>query len=249
MSVVSISYTAVDNQFVAETSLALARQYDRNARLVGATALGREGVDSLFVTLVTQWSPTDLYMLSHNTHGGEGALQFRLVEVDRRSGAVLCAPSRHRVLKESHSGNVVKRLDAKLRIDAGQQWIENYVNDSGPDLAELEARFLMVRDAAPFVDHLWPQSEESIWVERGQALHPRTHLLESELGHQPDGLTALTLVCSFIDRLSEAREAGDVTRDRDERLARGAGDKLKQRAWRGLLDSYAWDGSEPDDLP
>jgi hypothetical protein len=52
-----------------------------------------------------------------------------------------------------------------------------------------------------------------------------------------DAASAYTAVCDWIDNKSEACERGDFTKDRDERLALGAGNKYKQRAWRWIVDN------------
>jgi hypothetical protein len=41
--------------------------------------------------------------------------------------------------------------------------------------------------------------------------------------------TAFQLLCRYLDNESEARERRDFTKDRDERLALGAGLRHKQR--------------------
>lgn len=48
-------------------------------------------------------------------------------------------------------------------------------------------------------------------------------------------------LCSYVDHQSEARERGDLTEDRDEWLALGAGWHFKQRIWRWITDKVIAD--------
>lgn len=52
-----------------------------------------------------------------------------------------------------------------------------------------------------------------------------------------DAANAYRAVCDWIDNRSEACERGDFTKDRDERLALGAGNKYKRDAWRWIVDN------------
>ena len=64
--------------------------------------------------------------------------------------------------------------------------------------------------------------------------HPRSHLTE-KLAGCTDAATAYSTICRYMDNDSEAREQGDFTKDRDERLALGAGLGHKQRAWTWIV--------------
>jgi hypothetical protein len=64
--------------------------------------------------------------------------------------------------------------------------------------------------------------------------HPASHL-GPDLDQCTTAFEVFRRICSFLDNESEACERGDFTKDRDERLAVGAGTKLKHRAWRWLV--------------
>lgn len=64
--------------------------------------------------------------------------------------------------------------------------------------------------------------------------HPAAHL-SPDLDRSESAFRAFTRLCAFLDNESEACDRGDFTKDRDERLALGAGTKLKQKAWRWLV--------------
>ena len=64
--------------------------------------------------------------------------------------------------------------------------------------------------------------------------HPGLHLT-SVLADCVDPAEVFRLICAYLDNASEACERGDFTKDRDERLALGAGLRLKQQAWRWMV--------------
>lgn len=64
-------------------------------------------------------------------------------------------------------------------------------------------------------------------------MHPDGHLTHALSGCSDPAL-AYRRVCAYLDNQSEARERGDFIKDRNERLAVGAGLRHKQQAWRWI---------------
>jgi hypothetical protein len=227
MSVVTSAYRVAENEWVARAALALGLRFDPGAVLVAAAGFGRTGERTLFVVRVRELETTTLILLAHNTHGGEGAVRFQLVEADRSVSAILAPDSRHATLSIPHVGDVEERLD-DLRV---RSIVEDYVAETQPAWGRLQAAPWTPRHTSNLLHELWgepPQSERAL-------RHPARHLT-SVLADCSDPAEAYRLVCAYLDNESEACERGDFTKDRDERLALGAGLKLKQRAWRWMID-------------
>ncbi|MGN6239115.1 MAG: hypothetical protein ACTHNI_05165 [Cellulosimicrobium cellulans] len=55
------------------------------------------------VTTVNDRTP---YLVAYNSHGGEGAVLFRLVEVGPEDGTVFVVDSHHATSTVTHSGDV-----------------------------------------------------------------------------------------------------------------------------------------------
>lgn len=239
MSVVTTAYKEAGNRLVAKTAVGLARQCDRGAALVGAAGFGRTNERTLLVVRVRTSVRRVLLLLVHNSHGGEGAVRFRLVEVDRPDGTVLAPDVPHAALSVPHVGAVEKRLkDLHLRDQ-----VDRYLAETEPEWDRLSDRHWSPRHTKALVRELWGDPKPPVVID-GRTLepsaswprHPRDHL-ERSLDDVDDAESAYRRVCRYLDHESEARERGDLTKDRDERLALGAGMRLKERAWTWVVEN------------
>lgn len=233
MSVVSRSYRHADNQWVAEAAVAVARAYDRESCLIGAVGFGRDQERTLFVVRVGRPSDLALVLLVHNTHGGEGAVRFQLVEAERGgSGAVLTPAVEPAVQSVPHSGDI----EANLRRLVHREMVEKYVTETSSVWERLAEALWTPRHTKSLIDELWPQPERLFphTSDNTTLHHPRRHLSELLIGFS-DAANVYRAICRYMDNDSEAREQGDFTKDRDERLALGAGLRHKQRAWKWIV--------------
>jgi hypothetical protein len=237
LAVVSSAYAVAQHAMVAQTAFALARQYNPAARLIGAAPLGRDDADALMVVLVERSKAGALCILGYNTHGGEGAVHFRLVKVDRESGAVLVPDTQYVSVKEPHQGNIERRLRELQDTSRGHDWIVGYLADVEPAEAELMDRECTPTQSRQLIQHLWPQTYKVLMAEAGELHHPEDYLINGPLADAENAWTVFLRLCEYLDHRSEARERGDATKDRAERLARGAGDRLKRKAWSWLLEN------------
>lgn len=100
-------------------------------------------------------------------------------------------------------------------------------------------------------DALWPQEERAAWGPEGRLVHPREYLLDGRLAGKESCWDVYTQLCAYLDHHSDARERGDATKSRVERLVRGAGEALKARAVELILahsleDPDLWDHGQAD---
>lgn len=229
MSVVTSAYRVAENESVARAALTVARRFDSKAVLVAAAGFGRTRERTLFVVRVRETESTTLILLAHNTHGGEGAVRFQLLEADRDVSAILAPESRHATLSIPHVGDVEERLkDLRFR-----SMVEDYVTETGAAWKRLREALWTPRHTRSLLHELWPEPPSTALFERASR-HPGRHLT-ALLADCSDPSEAYRLVCAYLDNDSEACERGDFTKDRDERLALGAGLRLKQRAWRWMI--------------
>jgi hypothetical protein len=218
---------------VLDAALALARAYEPRAAPVCAVGFGRNSDRSLYGVRVGANDDRTLVLLIHNTHGGEGAVRFQLVEADRASGAILVPDVPRASLSVPHVGDVQERL----RSLRHSRMVEEYGKASGDAWGKLADGLWTPKHTAALVAELWPRHREPHTTPDGTVLvHPGNHLAR-ELSGCSDPARAYRRICAYLDNESEARERGDFTKDRDERLALGTGRNHKQRAWRWIADN------------
>jgi len=251
MRVVSIWYRPARHSSVARVALELAMRFNPSAGvpdepadddtndqagLVCGVALGRAGEEALFAVRVASNEERTLYILATNSHGGRHAVRFRLVDVDGESGAVLVRDTPARQLTEPHQGQVERRLLQLPGTPRGCAWIPRYLAETVPDDRSLAHRRCSRGQQERLVAHLWPQDTKDRFAGDGRLLHhPRDFLLSRSLADARTSWDVYVSICAYLDRYSEAREPGDGTKDRLLRVALGAGDSIKRRAWRWLL--------------
>lgn len=228
MSVVTSSYRVAENQSVAQAAIEVGRQFDQSAALVGAAGFGRSLERSIFIVRVHGTADTALVLLAYNSHGGEGAVRFQLVEADRNAGTVLTPDTGHASISIPHVGDMEERLEGLVH----RKMIERYAAEVGPIWHKLQDALWTPRHTRSLLHEIW-REPPNLDPDRS-ALHPGRHLT-SVLGECSDAANAYRHICAFLDNDSEACERGDYTKDRDERLTVGAGLKMKQRAWRWIV--------------
>lgn len=240
MAVVSSAYRVAENEELAQAVFGLAARHDPEAALVGAASFGRHGEQTLFVCRVTVLSSGELLvLLADNRHGGEGAVRVRLVIADLAADTVLTPPAARASYEIPHVGRMGDRLDALH----SSSMIDDFRLEIAEPRTHLEQTRWSPSRTQRLLHELWgdpPDGEPT--TPHGSPLTPgdevRRHpaaLLSPDLDRCESASQAFRRVCAFLDNESEACERGDYTKDRDERLALGAGTKLKQKAWRWLV--------------
>ncbi|MDN5759555.1 MAG: hypothetical protein L0H59_13665, partial [Tomitella sp.] len=201
---------------------------------------GRTGERSLFVCRVTELSRGEvLVLVAHNRHGGEGAARVQLVIADLAADAVLTPPATWASYEIPHVGRMNDRLALLLK----SPMIDNFLAEIAEPRQQLEKARWSPSRSQRLLHELWgdppdrnPRTRDGGALEPGDRVrrHPAGHL-SPDLDRCTSAFDAFQRICTFLDNESEACERGDFTKDRDERLALGAGTKLKQKAWRWLV--------------
>jgi hypothetical protein len=137
---------------------------------------------------------------------------------------------------ERHQGDLKDRLTRFTSPDERvPEWIDGYLHAFVDERVRLLATECREGEFLKLIAALWPQEDEYVWAPGSLRLeHPSKHFMERDW--ERSRWDAYVDVCEFIDHYSEARPKNDSTRERDERLVKGAGDKLKQMAWSFLLE-------------
>ncbi|WP_270886253.1 hypothetical protein [Pedococcus sp. 5OH_020] len=247
MSVVTNAYSVAENQWVAKATESFASRIERRAPMIAAVGFGREGERTLFAARVFSEGNRAVCLLAYNTHGGEGALRFQLVEVDRTTGVTYVLDSRQASLMFPHVGDVTDRLEQRSRPPGPNRetFVERYLAETQPLWERLSETLWTPRHTNALIRDLWGDTPDSRvgssqllvqGVDPVKARHPGHHL-PSRMEGLSDASSAYHAICDWIDYHSEACERGDFTKDRDERLALGAGSKYKRDAWRWILSN------------
>ena len=241
MAVVSSAYRVAQNEELAQAVLGLAARHDATAALVGAASFGRHGEQTLFVCRVTVLSLGEvLVLLADNRHGREGAVRVRLVIADLGADAVLTPPATWASYEIPHVGRMSDRLAALL----DSSMIDDFRKEISEPRARLEKARWSPSRTQRLLHELWgdppdrePRTRHGAPLEPSDEVkrHPAAYLT-SDLDRCESAFHAFRHLCAYLDNESEACERGDYTKDRDERLALGAGTKLKQKAWRWLVE-------------
>ncbi|WP_170165773.1 DUF932 domain-containing protein [Terracoccus luteus] len=242
MSIVTTAYVPADNDEVADAAVSMAHRIDPQARLVAAASFGRTNERTLFVIRVTRDENEALCLLAYNSHGGEGAVRFQVVEASRSMCTIFVTSSTNSASAVPHVGKVRESLK---RAGKHSSLLERYLSEVPPLWGRLADTLWSPRHTRALIQELWgetptlrPKTSEGRDLEPNESVfrHPG-NVLPSRMDRCDDAANAFRLLCDFIDNESDACERGDFTKDRDERLALGAGNKLKQRAWRWIIDN------------
>ena len=241
MAVVSSAYRVAENEELAQAVFGLAARHDPASALLGAASFGRHGERTLFVCRVTVLSPGEvLVLLADNRHGREGAVRVRLVIADLAADTVLTPPATWASYEIPHVGRIGDRLEALH----DSPMIDDFRQEISEPRARLETASWSPSRTQRLLHELWgdppdnkPRTRSGAPLDPGDEArrHPAAYL-SSDLDRCESPFHAFRRLCAFLDNESEACERGDYTKDRDERLALGAGTKLKQKAWRWLLE-------------
>lgn len=92
-------------------------------------------------------------LLAYNTHGGEGAVRFQLVQADHASGAVLVPDLPHASLSVPHVGNVKEQLDVLRR----SKMVTEYAKGSDAAWEELADGLWTPKHTTALIAELWPR--------------------------------------------------------------------------------------------
>lgn len=241
MSVVTTGYSPADNLWVADTLQRFASRLGNTEPIIAAASFGRDNERTLFASRVTATRDDALCLLAYNSHGGEGAIKFQLVEVDRLQQATYVLDSPHATRTFAHVGDIEETLQRASNPTLNETFIEKYLSETRPLWDGLNRALWTPRHTAALIDELWgttppstttlPNGHETTLEEASR--HPGHHL-PHRMSDISDAANAYRAICDWIDNHSEACERGDFTSDRDERLALGAGNKYKRNAWRWI---------------
>lgn len=83
MSVVTTSYSVAENEWVALALQQFCSRLGEQKPIIAAASFGRDAERTMFAGRVSANEEEALCVLAYNTHGGEGAVCFQLVEVHR----------------------------------------------------------------------------------------------------------------------------------------------------------------------
>ncbi|WP_141282389.1 hypothetical protein [Pseudonocardia hydrocarbonoxydans] len=170
MSVVTSSYRVAENQSVAQAAIAVGRQFDQSAALVGAAGFGRSLERSIFIVRVHGTADTALVLLAYNSHGGEGAVRFQLVEADRDAGTVMTPDMKYASISLPHVGDMEERLESLIH----RNMIERYADEVQPIWHKLQDALWTPRHTRSLLGELW--REQSAIDPNRVTLHPGRHL-------------------------------------------------------------------------
>lgn len=240
MSVVTSAYAPAENQWVAEAVENYASRIHPQSPMIAAVGFGRTGDRTLFAARVTGDDHDAICLLAYNSHGGEGAIRFQLVEVDRERQITCVLDTRHASRTFAHLGDLQNTL--RKGSSTGKSFLAKYLEETTPLWERLENTLWTRRHTSALIKELWGDTP-SPKVGNGlieafddvKARHPGHHLPDL-MESITDAASAYRAICDWIDNRSEACERGDFTKDRTERLALGAGNKYKRDAWRWIRD-------------
>lgn len=244
MSVVTTSYSVAENEWVALALQQFCSRLGEREPIVAAASFGRDAERTMFAGRVSGNEGEALCVLAYNTHGGEGAVRFQLVEVNRHERTTFILDSAHASLSIPHVGDMEDRLMRASSPDRNETFIERYLSETEPLWRQLANTLWTPRHTSALIKELWGYTPPLTRTDLGEQVtspgedrrHPGHHLPQT-MNQISDAANAYTAICYWIDNESEACERGDFTKDRDERLALGAGHKYKQRAWRWIVDN------------
>ncbi|WP_406515643.1 hypothetical protein OH809_25290 [Streptomyces sp. NBC_00873] len=243
MSVVTTSYSVAENEWVALALQQFCSRLGEQKPIIAATSFGRDAERTMFAGRVSGNEEEALCVIAYNTHGGEGAVCFQLVEVHKRQRTTFILDSAHASLSIAHVGRMQYRLMHASSPDRDETFIERYLSETKPLWHQLANTLWTPRHTSALIKKLWGStppltrtdlSEQSSIGDSHR--HPGYHLPDT-MSQISDAANAYRAICCWIDNESEACKRGDFTKDRDERLALGAGHTYKQRAWRWIVDN------------
>jgi Domain of unknown function (DUF932) len=236
MEVVRRSYRVAQNEWVLDASMAMARLASPHAAIVGAATFGRTDERTMFLIRVPSRHNTAVILLAMNSHGGESAVRFHAAVVDEGSNAVLTPDLPGNVVSVPHVGDIRDRL-SNLRYHEG---IATFAREFDDRWERLDDALWSPRHTRSLIKHFWGSTPDDakghtsttgrLHLVGDRLRHPGAHL-EERFRECTAAAEAFEIICHYVDHESEARERGDYTEARDERLALGAGTKLKQQAW------------------
>ena len=244
MSVVTSGYAVAENAWVGQATAHYASRTEYQPAMIAAVGFGRDGERTMFAARVTGDDNDAVCLLAYNTHGGEGAVRFQLIECDRRTRATYVLDHPDASWSFAHVGDLQDRLEVVSRPGGRETVVERYLAETRPLWDRLHDTVWTRRHTAALIKALWgetPDPREGFGDrleghDRVKARHPGHHL-PPRMAETTDAANAYRAICEWLDNQSEACERGDFTKDRDERLALGAGNKYKRSAWKWILNN------------
>ncbi|MGW3246528.1 hypothetical protein [Streptomyces sp. NPDC001070] len=243
MSVVTTAYRVAENEWVALALQQFCSRLGEQEPIIAAASFGRNAESTIFAGRVSGNAEEAICILAYNTHGGEGAVRFQLVEVSKHQKTTFILDSAHASLSVAHVGRVQDRLMYDSSPDRDETFIERYLSETKPLWDKLANTLWTPRHTSALIKKLWgstPPLTRTDYSEQssvGEAHRHPGHHLPDMMSQISDAANAYRAICYWIDNESEACNHGDFTKDRDERLALGAGHNYKRRAWRWILDN------------
>lgn len=109
MSIVSTTYRVAENEWVVRALERLCGRPGEREPVIAVAGYGRDGERTVFAGRVAESRDRAVRLLAYNTHGGEGAVRFQLVEVGRQERATFVLDSAHAAFSIPHVGDVEDR--------------------------------------------------------------------------------------------------------------------------------------------
>jgi hypothetical protein len=254
MSVVTTTFHIAENDWVIRAAERFSERLGAERPLIGAVGFGRDHERTAFIGRIRVDESSALCLLAYNQHS-EGAVRFQLIEVDRHTGTVYAPASTYASTTLSHVGDMRMRLEllaqpslqirVRTRPDLDVTFIEQYLDDTQPRWDRMADTLWTPKRTSGLIDELLKAPKEPAkGTERSDIdpdddeakRYPGPYLRDS-MRSIDNAASAYKRICYYLDHESEACERGDFTKNRDERLALGAGLKLKQRAWTWIADN------------
>lgn len=241
LGVASKQYTIAQNKQVLDAALGMARKYVTRPRPISMAAVGRAVGSDVFMAVELAFLSDEVtaLLLASNSHSGSGSVRFKHVPVHLPTGTILCPDAVMEDWDERHQGDLGHRLRRLSENWNQNTWIERFLDGFAEGYARLVERECHRREIDSLVSTLWPRTEDHVFAPGNVRLeHPLSYFRD----HYADTVSRWEMyigVCEFLDHYSEARKKNDSTRDRDERIVRGAGDAIKKHAWSLLMSEPA----------
>ena len=155
MSVVTTAYGVAENRWVALAAERFASRLKVEQPLFGAVSFGRNKERTLFLARLRGDEEEALCLLAYNSHGGEGAVKFQIVEANRQTGTVYVLDTRHATYSVPHVGDMEERLLGASDSKHDETFIERYVAETEPLWRRLQDTNWSPRRTKALIQDLW----------------------------------------------------------------------------------------------
>jgi Domain of unknown function (DUF932) len=237
LGVASSGYHIVQNRQLLDFGLQLSCSNGGREQLLAAAQFGRPlGTRVMLAFKLMQLDDSSpILLLLTNSHDGSESLRVKILPIDQEHSCHLVGDLATQSRTISHATRVSDRMSDQIRQ---RSWIPDWIGKFARQREALRTKGISTGDFESLVFHLWPEDTSNSGRSRSRDARTdilvRLFLRGTEVNFSQTAWAAFISVCEYLDQHSDAREANDLTSDRDERLLRGAGDKLKVAAWRRL---------------